>query len=52
MVNKGIVLDDVISSEGIEVDNANINFITSLHLFISVKDIRPFLGHASFFFLQ
>ena len=49
MVQKGIVLGHVISQKGIEVDRAKVDFISSLPIPRSVKDIRSFLGHAGFY---
>ncbi|CAL8090111.1 unnamed protein product [Prunus armeniaca] len=49
MVNQCIVLGHVISSKGIEVDKAKINFIASMPSPTSVKEVRFFLGHASFY---
>ena len=49
MVQKCIVLGHVISKKGIEVDRAKVDLISSLPIPRSVKDIRSFLGHASFY---
>jgi len=49
MVKQGIILGHVISDKGIEVDKFKIDFITNLSPPKSVKDIRSFLGHASFY---
>lgn len=49
MVKKGIVLGDVISSEGIQVDSAKIDVIANLPSPSCVLDIRYFLGHAGFY---
>ena len=49
MVTQGIVLGHIISTEGIQVDRANINLISSLPVPKSVRDIRSFLGHANFY---
>ena len=49
MVEKGIVLSHKISSAGIEVDRAKIEIIEKLPPLITVKGIRGFLGHASFY---
>ena len=49
MVKKSIILDHIISSEGIEVDKAKVDLIASLPHPTCVKDIRPFLGHIDFY---
>nr|GEW08196.1 reverse transcriptase domain-containing protein [Tanacetum cinerariifolium] len=49
MVKKGIVLGHKISKEGIEVDKAKVDVITKLAHSTTVKGIRSFLGHASFY---
>ena len=49
MVTRGIVLGYVISAQGIEVDKAKISVIQNLPHPKTVKDIRAFLGHASFY---
>ena len=49
MVTTGIVLGHIISSEGIEVDKSKIELITNLPTPKTVKEIRSFLGHASFY---
>ena len=49
MVQKGIVLGHIISSNGIEVDKAKIDLIANLPAPISVRNIRSFLGHAGFY---
>ena len=48
MVQKGIVLGHVISSDGIEVDKAKIDLIANFPLPTCVKDVRYFLGHTRF----
>jgi len=48
MVKKGIVLSHMISSDGIEVDKANINLIANLSAPIYVKDVRYFFEHVGF----
>ncbi len=45
MVTKGIVLGHVVSKQGIEVDKAKIDLISSLPPPRTVKEIRSFLGH-------
>nr|GEW21290.1 reverse transcriptase domain-containing protein [Tanacetum cinerariifolium] len=49
MVKEGIVLGHKISKEGIEVDKAKVDFIAKLPHPTTVKGIRSFLGHASFY---
>nr|GEV15980.1 reverse transcriptase domain-containing protein [Tanacetum cinerariifolium] len=49
MVKEGIVLDNKISKNGIEVDKAKVNVIAKLHHSTTVKGIRSFLGHAGFY---
>nr|GEY84624.1 hypothetical protein [Tanacetum cinerariifolium] len=49
MVKEGIVLGHKISKQGIEVDMAKVDFITKLPHPTTVKGIRSFLGHASFY---
>ncbi|XP_073137588.1 uncharacterized protein [Henckelia pumila] len=44
-----IVLGHVVSSKGIEVDKAKIDIIQSLPYPVSVREVRSFLGHASFY---
>ncbi|XP_042457800.1 uncharacterized protein LOC122041967 [Zingiber officinale] len=49
MVEHGIVLGHVISREGIKVDPAKINVISSLSHPACVREVRAFLGHADFY---
>ena len=49
MVNQGIVLGHIISSKGIEVDEAKIELISQLPSPTNVKTVRKFLGHAGFY---
>ena len=49
MVQQGIVLGHVVSSEGIKVDKAKIDLISSLPYPASVREVRSFLGHAGFY---
>ncbi|XP_062170399.1 uncharacterized protein LOC133876129 [Alnus glutinosa] len=49
MVQQGIMLGHGICSKGIEVDKAKIDIITKLPLFMTVKGIRSFMGHARFY---
>jgi len=49
MVKRGIVLGHIISSEGIKVDKAKVDLNANLPLLTCLKDIRYFLGQASFY---
>ena len=49
MVTSGIVLGHIVSSKGIEVDKAKFELIQKLFPSTCVKDVRSFLGHASFY---
>nr|GFA86823.1 reverse transcriptase domain-containing protein [Tanacetum cinerariifolium] len=49
MVKEGIVLGHKISKQGIEVDKAKVDVITKLPHPTTIKGIRSFLGHASFY---
>jgi len=49
MVKKGIVLDHIISKDGIEVDTAKTELIVNLSPPTCVKEVRSFLGHAGFY---
>jgi hypothetical protein len=49
MVKQGIVLGHVISHQGIEVDKAKVDLICNLPPPRTMKKIRSFLGHASFY---
>jgi hypothetical protein len=49
MVKQGIVLGHVISHQGIEVDKAKVDLISNLPPPRTVKEVRSFLGHASFY---
>nr|GEW34629.1 reverse transcriptase domain-containing protein [Tanacetum cinerariifolium] len=49
MVKEGIVFGHKISKEGIKVDKAKVDVITKLPHPTTVKGIRSFLGHASFY---
>ena len=49
MVTKGIVLGHKISAAGLEVDQAKVVVIKTLRPPTTVKRIRSFLGHASFY---
>ena len=43
------MLGHVISNKGIEVNKAKIEFISKLPSPTNVKNVRQFLGHASFY---
>ena len=49
MVHEGIVLGNLVSSRGIEVDKAKIDVITSLPYPAYVLEVRSFLGHVGFY---
>ncbi|KAL4032268.1 hypothetical protein IC575_005338 [Cucumis melo] len=49
MMSHGIVLGHLVSSKGIEVDKAKIDVIQKLSYPTCLKDIRSFLGSASFY---
>nr|GEW37380.1 reverse transcriptase domain-containing protein [Tanacetum cinerariifolium] len=49
IVKEGIVLDHKISKDDIKVDKAKVKVIAKLPLPTTVKCIRSFLGHASFY---
>ncbi|XP_021759252.1 uncharacterized protein LOC110724165 isoform X1 [Chenopodium quinoa] len=49
MVQQGIVLGHIVSSEGIKVDKAKIDLISSLPYPASVREVSSFLGHAGFY---
>ncbi|XP_020992457.1 uncharacterized protein LOC110278540 [Arachis duranensis] len=49
MVRQGIVLGHVVSHEGISVDTAKVDVITTLSHSSSVREVRSFLGHAGFY---
>lgn len=49
MVQEGIILGHIISNRGIEVDKAKIEVIENLQPSRIVREIRSFLGHASFY---
>ena len=48
MVTNDIILGHIVSSKGIEVDESKIELIANLPTPKSIKDVRSFLGHASF----
>ncbi|GJR42694.1 reverse transcriptase domain-containing protein [Tanacetum coccineum] len=49
MVKEGIVLGHKISKSGIEVDRAKVDVIAKLPHLTTMKGVRSFLGHASFY---
>ncbi|RDX84246.1 Retrovirus-related Pol polyprotein from transposon 17.6, partial [Mucuna pruriens] len=49
MVTEGIVLGHVVSNRGIEINMAKIDIIASLSHPASMREVRSFLGHASFY---
>ena len=49
MVSHGVVLGHIVSAEGIKVDKAKIDIISSLPYPTTVRDIKSFLGHAGFY---
>jgi len=49
LVQQGIVLGQVISRRGIEVDKAKVDLISNLPPPRTVKEVRSFLGHAGFY---
>ncbi|GJV83247.1 hypothetical protein Tco_1523145 [Tanacetum coccineum] len=49
MVKEGIVLGHKISKNGIEVDKSKVDVIAKLPHPTTVKGVRSFLGHASFY---
>ncbi|XP_016173307.1 uncharacterized protein LOC107615789 [Arachis ipaensis] len=49
MVKQGIVLGHIVFKDGISVDQAKIDVISSLPYPSSMREIRSFLGHAGFY---
>nr|GEU44035.1 reverse transcriptase domain-containing protein [Tanacetum cinerariifolium] len=49
MVKEGIVLGHKISKNRLEVDRAKVNVITKIPHLTTIKGVRSFLGHASFY---
>nr|KYP49703.1 Retrovirus-related Pol polyprotein from transposon opus [Cajanus cajan] len=49
MVEQGIVLGHIISSQGIEVDPTKISVISQLPYPSCVREVRSFLGHVGFY---
>ena len=49
MVQEGTVLGHLVSSKGLEVDKAKVEVIQDLALLKSIRELRIFLGHVSFY---
>ena len=49
MVREGVVLGHIVSGKGLEVDKAKIEVIQNLSLPSTLKDLRSFLEHVSFY---
>ena len=49
MATSGVVLGHIISREGIQIDQAKIMLISKLPSPTTIKEVRQFLGHASFY---
>ena len=49
MVREGIVLGNLVSSKGLEVDKAKVEVIQDLALPKSIRELRSFLGHVGFY---
>ena len=49
MVREGIVIGHLVSSKGLEVDKAKVEVIQDLALPMSIRELRSFLGHVSFY---
>ena len=49
MVTEGIVLENMISAKGLEVDQEKVSIIRNIMPPTTVKGIRSFLGHARFY---
>ncbi|KAK8521400.1 hypothetical protein V6N12_005307 [Hibiscus sabdariffa] len=49
MVDKGLILGHIVSSDGIAVDKAKTDIIRSLSYPTTVREVRSFLGHAGFY---
>ena len=49
MVQEGVVLGHIVSGKGLEVDKAKIEVIQNLPLPSTVRDLRSFLEHVSFY---
>ena len=49
IVKHGIILGHIISGKGIEADKAKVDLISNLPPPKIVREVRSFLGHASFY---
>ncbi|CAL8087466.1 unnamed protein product [Prunus armeniaca] len=49
MVTSGIVVGHIVSHKGIEVGKSKIDLIANFSIPKTAKDVRSFLGHASFY---
>ena len=49
MATLGVVLGHIISRDGIQVDPTKIELISKLPSPTTIKEVRQFLGHASFY---
>ena len=49
MVREGIVLGHIVSIKGLEVDKAKVEVIQDLALPKSIRELKSFLGHVSFY---
>ena len=49
MVREGIVLGHLVSSKGLEVDKAKVEVIQDLAFPKSIRELRSFPGHVSFY---
>ena len=48
-VREGVVLGQIVSGKGLDVDKAKIEVIQNLPIPSTIKDLRSFLGHVSFY---
>ena len=49
MAHEGVVLEHIVLGKGLEVDKTKIEVIQNLPLPGTVRDLRSFLGHVSFY---
>ena len=49
IVREGIVIGHLVSSKGLEVDNAKVEVIKDLALPKSIRELRSFIGHVGFY---
>ena len=49
MVREGVVLRHIVLGKGLEVDNTKIEVIQNLPLLGTIRDLRSFLGHVTFY---